>query len=79
MTLPTFDGNPEKWLEFRDGFQGLIDANRNLTNIQRMYYLKSVLFKICIIIKIAKGQSGQSYSISRIFRWKLYDRLESPN
>lgn len=41
MNLPVFEGNPEKWLEFRDSFQGLIDANRDLTNIQRMYYLKS--------------------------------------
>lgn len=43
VNLPVFDGNPEKWLEFRDSFQGLIDANRDLTNIQRMYYLKSSL------------------------------------
>lgn len=32
MNLSTFDDNPEKWLEFRNGFHGFVDANRDLTN-----------------------------------------------
>lgn len=43
MSLPVFEGNPEQWLQFRDGFQGLIDTNVELTDIQRMYYLRSAL------------------------------------
>lgn len=43
MSLPVFDGNPKQWLQFRDGFQGLIDANIELTDIERMSYLRSAL------------------------------------
>lgn len=39
MSLPTFDENPEQWLQFRDSFQGLIDTNTDLSDIQRMYNL----------------------------------------
>ncbi|XP_071634081.1 uncharacterized protein [Temnothorax longispinosus] len=42
MNLPVFDGNPEKWLEFRDSFQGLIDGYGPSTlplrvNIERLW------------------------------------------
>lgn len=43
MSLPVFDGNPEQWLQFRDSFTGLIETNTELSDIQRMYYLRSAL------------------------------------
>ncbi|XP_011859404.1 PREDICTED: uncharacterized protein LOC105556904 [Vollenhovia emeryi] len=67
MNFPNFDGNPEKWLEYRDSFQGLIDANRDLTNIQRMYYLKSSLKGKAAEVIQSLESSAENYTIA----WNL--------
>jgi hypothetical protein len=38
-TLPTFDGETCKWLQFRDTFEALIVNNTVLSNVQRLHYL----------------------------------------
>ena len=43
INLPTFDGNYNNWLEFRDAFEELVDQNINLGDVQKMHYLKSAL------------------------------------
>lgn len=43
INLPTFDGNPEKWLQFFETFNSLINEDTNLNKIQKFYYLKSCL------------------------------------
>lgn len=43
IDLPTFNGNPEKWLQFFDTFTSLIHDDVNLNKIQKFYYLKSCL------------------------------------
>ncbi|XP_024877039.1 uncharacterized protein LOC112457936 [Temnothorax curvispinosus] len=68
MNLPVFDGNPEKWLEFRDSFQGLIDGNRELTNIQRMYYLRSSLKDRAAEVIQSLESSAENYPIA----WNLF-------
>ena len=39
ITLPTFDGETCKWLQFRDTFEALIVKNTALSNVQRLHYL----------------------------------------
>ncbi|GJQ73711.1 hypothetical protein Trydic_g17414, partial [Trypoxylus dichotomus] len=49
MTLPDFDGEYDKWLQFYDTFSTLIHKNPKLNNIERFYYLKGCL----------KGKAGE--------------------
>jgi NADH dehydrogenase/NADH:ubiquinone oxidoreductase subunit G len=43
ISLPTFDGTFTAWCSFFDAFNTLIHNNSDLTNIQRLTYLKSSL------------------------------------
>ncbi|XP_033223491.1 uncharacterized protein LOC117177107 [Belonocnema kinseyi] len=42
-TLPTFSGRYEEWLAFRDSFTSLIHDQTDLTNVEKLQYLKSAL------------------------------------
>ena len=41
LTLPTFNGKSEEWLEFQDLFSAAVHKNPNLTSAQKLQYLKS--------------------------------------
>lgn len=41
--LPTFDGKFEQWLSFKNAFRNLIDSQSDLSEIDKLHYLKSVL------------------------------------
>ncbi|XP_066585041.1 uncharacterized protein [Prorops nasuta] len=41
--LPTFDGNYENWLNFKNTFNNLIGNNSELSDMDKFYYLKSAL------------------------------------
>ncbi|KAJ0169625.1 hypothetical protein K1T71_014810 [Dendrolimus kikuchii] len=41
IQLPTFSGNYEEWPAFNDLYVSLIHDNPSLTNVQKLYYLKS--------------------------------------
>lgn len=43
IKLPTFSGQYDSWLEFKDCFLALVHNNNALTDIQRFYYLRSSL------------------------------------
>ena len=43
IKLSTFDGSPDKWLEFKDIFCSLIHENKKLQNVQKLIYLKGAL------------------------------------
>ncbi|XP_050555834.1 uncharacterized protein LOC126911643 [Spodoptera frugiperda] len=43
ITLPSFDGTIENWLEFRDTFTSLIHNATEITPIQKYHYLRSSL------------------------------------
>lgn len=43
INLPTFSGKYDEWLPFFDTFSALIDNNENLTDIQKLHYLKACL------------------------------------
>ncbi|XP_043471749.1 uncharacterized protein LOC122504631 [Leptopilina heterotoma] len=42
-TLPTFSGKMEEWLSFKDIFDTMINKRDDLSNIEKLQYLKSVL------------------------------------
>lgn len=41
--LPTFDGKFENWLSFRNAFQSMIGSQTDLSEIDKLHYLKSAL------------------------------------
>ncbi|XP_050554512.1 uncharacterized protein LOC126911949 [Spodoptera frugiperda] len=43
ISMPTFDGSYEHWLEFRDTFTSLIHDSKDISTIQKFHYLKSSL------------------------------------
>lgn len=43
ITIPTFDGNYEEWTSFHDAFVSLVDSNTNLSDVNKMHYLRSCL------------------------------------
>ncbi|XP_043461993.1 uncharacterized protein LOC122498365 [Leptopilina heterotoma] len=42
-TLPTFSGKVEEWLSFKDTFITMIHRRDDITNVEKLQYLKSVL------------------------------------
>ena len=43
IPLPEFTGKIEEWLSFKDTFNTLINQNAELSNVEKLQYLKSVL------------------------------------
>ncbi|XP_066585538.1 uncharacterized protein [Prorops nasuta] len=43
ITLPTFDGKFEHWLTFKTRFREMIDAQKELSDANKLHYLKSAL------------------------------------
>ncbi|XP_031638866.1 uncharacterized protein LOC116350989 [Contarinia nasturtii] len=43
IKIPTFSGNPMEWTSFSDTFTSLIDSDQQLTDVDRLHYLKSSL------------------------------------
>ncbi|KAH1022616.1 hypothetical protein HUJ04_011994 [Dendroctonus ponderosae] len=44
INLPKFHGDVDNWMEFRETFSNLIHENDEITNIQKLHYLKASLF-----------------------------------
>lgn len=43
ISLPSFDGSFEQWLEFRDTYISLIHTSKSIDDIQKFHYLRSAL------------------------------------
>ncbi|KOC61201.1 hypothetical protein WH47_07100 [Habropoda laboriosa] len=43
IQLPSFDGNYNDWIRFRDTFLSLIHNNEQLEDVQKFHYLQSLL------------------------------------
>jgi hypothetical protein len=59
LPTPTFDGNDENWIEFKDKFEALIHNNSELTEIEKFHFLKTA-------IQLPSGQQNvlQSFGMS---------------
>lgn len=72
LNLPHFSGNYDTYIAFRDGFMSLVHNNNNLTNVQKLHYLRSCLkneaFQLIEAFKIT-----DNYSIAWDLIKKRYD------
>lgn len=74
LSLPTFQGNYDQWLLFKDSFTSLIHANDSLTNIQKFQYLRSSLRGEALQLLRALETSAENYEIA----WNLlHNRFEN--
>ncbi|XP_045764365.1 uncharacterized protein LOC123866731 [Maniola jurtina] len=67
ITLPSFDGSYEHWLEFRDTFQSLIHDSDEINTIQKFHYLKSSLKRSAELVIDALEFTSSNYSVA----WEL--------
>ncbi|XP_069363471.1 uncharacterized protein [Maniola hyperantus] len=64
ITLPSFDGSYEHWLEFRDTFQSLVHDSDEITSIQKFHYLKSSLKGSAELVIDALEFTSDNYSVA---------------
>ncbi|KAL0867450.1 hypothetical protein ABMA27_008237 [Loxostege sticticalis] len=61
INLPTFDGNYQYWLEFRDTFVSLIHNNSSIDDINKFHYLRASLQGNAALIIKNIDFSGENY------------------
>lgn len=72
--MPTFDGNYNKWLEFRDTFDSLINDNDSIAPINKFHYLRNSLIGSAGIVIRSIEFSAKNYE----FAWTaLCDRYNN--
>lgn len=73
LTLPTFNGNYEQWLLFKDSFESLINTNENLSEIQKFQYLRSALKEEALNVIQALETTTGNYRIAWDLVKKRYE------
>lgn len=67
ISVPTFDGSCDRWLEFRDTFQSLVHESTQISSIQKFHYLKSSLKGSAALVIDSVEFSADNYSVA----WEL--------
>ena len=76
LNVPTFDGDYEHWVKFRDSFISMVDSNTKLSNIQKFHYLDQAVIKDAKRAIAAFSLSGDNY----VAAWEtLKSRYEDEN
>lgn len=73
MSLPTFNGNYDQWLNFHDAFKTMIHENTSLSGIQKFYYLRSSLKDNAAEITQSLVSSEANYAIAWELLTKRFD------
>lgn len=76
ISLPKFDGNYLKWLEFRDMFDSMVNSNESIPPINKFHYLRSSLEGSAAVVIRAMELTNDNYKNA----WKtLCDRYNNNN
>lgn len=75
ISLPTFDGTYDNWLEFRDTFLSLIHNSKNIDNVQKLHYLRSALSGNALQVIKSLEFSAENYDIA----WELLQNRYNNN
>lgn len=62
LEIERFDGDPVKWKSFFDSFNSTIHENENLSNVEKMSYLKSFLSDSAATTVSGLSLSNENYS-----------------
>ncbi|XP_070527506.1 uncharacterized protein [Cardiocondyla obscurior] len=71
--LPKFDGKYENWLTFKNNFQNLISSQPDLTNLDKLHYLKSALIDDAANKISVLSVDGINYAEAWILLEKAYE------
>lgn len=61
IKLPSFKGEYEHWLEFRDTFKALIHENEKITEVEKFYYLRASLQESAAQVILSIDLSARNY------------------
>lgn len=75
ISLPTFDGSYDRWLEFRDTYLSIIHNSNNLENVQKFHYLRSVLTGNALQVIKSLEFSADNYLVA----WGLLENRYNNN
>jgi len=64
LTLPTFSGEYDKWMHFKDAFTSLIHDNRKLSAIQKFQYLRSAVKDEVLQVISSLNTTIENYEIA---------------
>lgn len=67
ITMPSFDGSYEHWLEFRDTFHSLVHNSKEINPIEKFHYLKLSLKGSAALVIESLEFSALNYSVA----WEL--------
>ncbi|XP_008485636.1 uncharacterized protein LOC103522310 [Diaphorina citri] len=67
IELPTFEGESDRWLPYKDIFTSLVHNNESLTDVQRLHYLKASLKGEASDLVSSLSTSNNNYDVA----WKL--------
>ena len=73
INLQKFNGDYKDWLEFRDLFESLINANGSIPNIQKFHYLRASLQGGAAQVIRSIELSGESYPLAWDTLCKRYE------
>lgn len=68
---PKFDGDPRKFLEFKELFTCMIHENENLPTVRKMYYLKeAVIGEAAVLLRdFGVSESAYNQAWARLTEW----------
>ncbi|XP_049882518.1 uncharacterized protein LOC126378330 [Pectinophora gossypiella] len=73
LKIPSFNGDPNKWLEFRDMYLSLIHNNDTIDDISKFHYLKSYLEGSAKAVINSVCISSSNYNIAWSLLCDRYD------
>ncbi|XP_048480555.1 uncharacterized protein LOC119693146 isoform X1 [Plutella xylostella] len=76
ITLPSFNGSYDNWLQFRDTYLSLVHNSTQISAIQKFHYLKSSLEGSAGLVIESLEFSAQNYSIAWELLTNRYDNTQ---
>ncbi|XP_049873590.1 uncharacterized protein LOC126375230 isoform X3 [Pectinophora gossypiella] len=73
ISLPKFDGNYLKWLEFRDTFDALINSNETILDINKFHYLRLSLEGSATVVIKSIEFTSKNYKVAWNLLCSRYD------
>lgn len=64
LNLPEFNGSYDTWLGFHDLFKSLVDDDKNLSDIVKLYYLKGYLKDEAAQVLTSIELSAENYKVA---------------
>ncbi|XP_065652811.1 uncharacterized protein LOC136080129 [Hydra vulgaris] len=77
LKLDNFDGEPKKWTSFLENFDNVINANNDLSVIQKMTYLRNLLRGPALSSISGLSLSNENYKIALDILKKRYDNKQN--